>query len=95
MGRADNLQKAVHARLAKGLVIVFQHGLERLRGFPFRMLRCGALDLVEGEQQFEIRRLFAPQGAVVVEHGDAFGGFDEVLAALIGHCLDELDDVLF
>jgi hypothetical protein len=77
------------------LVIVFQHRLERLSGFPFRVLRRSALDFFEGEQQFEVHRLLAPQGAVVVEHGDAVLGFDEVLTALISHCLDEFDDVLF
>ncbi|MNX29593.1 hypothetical protein D3C86_597340 [compost metagenome] len=76
-------------------MIVFQYCLERLGCFPFRVLRRGALDLFEGEQKLEVHRLLAPQGAVIVEHGDAVFGFDEVLAALIGHGLDELDDVLF
>ncbi|MNP37740.1 hypothetical protein D3C76_1312020 [compost metagenome] len=95
MGRTEDFHHAVEAAGGQGLVIVFQHGLERLGGFPFRVLRGGALDLFQGEQQFEIHRLLAPQGAVVIEHGDAVLGFDEVLAALIGHRLDELDDVLF
>ncbi|MNO96976.1 hypothetical protein D3C76_886680 [compost metagenome] len=76
-------------------MIVFQHGLERLGGFPLRVLRCGALDLFQGEQKLEVHRLLAPQGAVVIEHGDTVLGFDEVLAALIGHRLHEFDDVLF
>ncbi|MNN31714.1 hypothetical protein D3C81_1454120 [compost metagenome] len=59
------------------------------------MLRRGAFDFFEGEQHFEVHRLLAPQGAVVIEHGNAVFGFDEVLAALIGHRLHELDDLLF
>ena len=77
------------------LVVVFQHGLERLGGLPFRVLRRVALDFVEGEQELEVHRLLAPKGLVVVEHRDAVFGFDEVLAALIGDGLDEFVDALF
>ena len=95
MGGADDLQQTLHARRGEGLVIIFQYRFERLGGFPFWVLCRGALDLVEGKQQFEVRRLFAPQRAVVVEHSDALGRFDEILAALVGYGLYELDDALF
>ncbi|MND60737.1 hypothetical protein D3C80_519740 [compost metagenome] len=95
VGRTEDLQQALHAGGGQCLVIVFQHGLERLGGFPFRVLRRGAFDFFQGEQQLEVHRLLAPQGAVVVEHGNAVLGFDEVLAVLIGDRLHELDDLLF
>ncbi|MNF69994.1 hypothetical protein D3C84_518930 [compost metagenome] len=92
VGGTENFHHAFKATGSQGLVIVFQHGLEGLGGFPFRVLRCGALDFLEGEQQLEVHRLLAPQGAVIVEHGNAVLGFDEVLAALICHGLNEFDD---
>jgi hypothetical protein len=95
VGCTEDFHHAFKATGGQGLVIVFQHGLEWLGGFPFRMLRRRTLDLFQGKQQFEVHRLLAPQGAVVIEHGDTVLGFDKVLAALIGYRLDELDDVLF
>ena len=46
----------------------------------------------EHEQRLEVRRLLAPQGAVVVEHGDALGGRHVVRTALLRHAIDELED---
>ncbi|MCY1244814.1 hypothetical protein D9M72_579130 [compost metagenome] len=95
MGRTEDLHHAFQAAGGQGLVVIFQHGLERLGGFPFRVLPRGSFDFFEGEQQFEVHRLLAPQGAVVIEHGNAVFGFDEVLAVLIGDRLHELDDLFF
>ncbi|BCQ61850.1 hypothetical protein PBOI14_36000 [Pseudomonas sp. Boi14] len=94
MGGADDLQQAVHAAGGQDLVITFEHGLERLAGLPLGVLGRQALDFVEGEQHLEIGRLLAPQGAVVVEHGNALGGFHVVRAALGGHRLDEGENAL-
>ncbi|MCY1382926.1 hypothetical protein D9M69_710000 [compost metagenome] len=56
------------------------------------MLRGEALDLVQGEQHLEVHGLLAPQGAVVVEHRDALGRGNVVLAALVRHGADEGED---
>ncbi|MNN72589.1 hypothetical protein D3C81_1886410 [compost metagenome] len=92
MGRADDLHQAVHAAGGQGLVVVLEDSLERLLGFPLRMLGRHALDFLQGEQHLEVHRLLTPQCAVVVEHGDAFSGFDIVPGAFGGHGLDKLDD---
>ena len=63
---------------------------QRGEGFlvlPFRMLGCERLDTVEREEDLEIHRLFGPQGAVVVEHGDAFSGWHEVGGACLRYLL--------
>ncbi len=59
---------------AKGLVVVFDHRFEWLRGFHSGADR--RYSIRRSEQQFEVRRLLAPQRAVVIEHGDAVGRFD-------------------
>ncbi|MNZ87660.1 hypothetical protein D3C78_1065240 [compost metagenome] len=92
VGRADDLHQAFHATLGQSLVVVLQHGLEGLLGFPFRVLGRHALDFLQGEQHLEVHRLLTPQRAVVVEHGDALSGLDVVPGAFGGHRLDKLDD---
>ena len=72
--------------------IAFEHGLERLLVLPFRVLRRQRLDAVEGERELEIHRLLGPQRAVVVEHGDAFGGRHEIRSGVLGDAPDEIDD---
>ena len=94
MGGGDYLQDAVHAAGGEGLAIAFEHRLERLLLLPLRMLRRQALHLVQGEEHLEVHRLLAPQGTVVIEHGDALGWRHEVLAALAGHGFDESHDRL-
>jgi hypothetical protein len=42
------------------------------------VFRGKRLDPIEGEKPLEIKRLLAPERAVVVEHGDAIGGRDKV-----------------
>ncbi len=45
---------------------------------PFRMLRRERLHAVEGKQQLKRHRLLGPEGAIVVEGGDAFGDRHEI-----------------
>jgi hypothetical protein len=49
------------------------------------MLRREFLDAIENEEDLSVHRVLDPQGAVVVEHGDAFCRFDVVFAALVCH----------
>ena len=64
---------------------------EWLLGLPLRVLRRKRLHAVEGKEELEIHRLFGPECAVVVEHGDALGGRDEIRSALLRHLRDEFD----
>ena len=95
MGRHENVQQALHAAFGQGLVVVFQHRLERLLVFPFRVLGGHAFDFVEGKQLLEITRLLAPQGAIVVEHGDTRFGLYKALTVWRGNRLDKFDDAFF
>jgi hypothetical protein len=67
-----------------------QEGLERLLVLPLRMLGRQRFDAVEAKDQLEIHRLLDPQRAVVVEGGDAVGGWDKLRSAFAGHIGREL-----
>ncbi|MCY1410248.1 hypothetical protein D9M71_256140 [compost metagenome] len=94
MGGHNDFHHAVHTAGGQGFLVAVEHRLERLLGFPLRVLRGQALDFIQGKQHLEVHRLFAPQGAVIVEHGNALGRCDVVLAALCGDGSDKLLDRL-
>jgi hypothetical protein len=48
--------------------------------------------VVEDEERLDVHRLLGPERAVVVEHGDALGHWDEGRVALARHLLDERHD---
>ncbi|MNN63895.1 hypothetical protein D3C81_1793060 [compost metagenome] len=58
------------------------------------MLGCGGAHLVRHEVNLEVKRLFTPQGTVVIKHGNALIRFDIGLGIGVGHRGDELDDRL-
>ncbi len=60
-----------------------------------RPLRGKCLHTVKRKIQLHRHRLFAPQGAVVVEGYDAFAERHEVRRAGFGDLLDKIDDGLF
>src|SRR5207249_7260608 len=65
---------------------------EWLLVFPFGMIGRECLHAVDCEGKLEIDWLLGPQGAVVVEGGDALGGWHEVGRALFRHAFDETHD---
>ena len=81
MGRHDDFEDRVVAAGECGFHIALEQRGEGFLVSPFGMLRCQSLDAVEREEELEIHRLLGPQGAVVVEDGNAFLGGDVVLAA--------------
>jgi hypothetical protein len=66
--------------------------LEWRGGAPFGMQRRQRLDPIECERELKIHRLLGPQGAVVVEHGDALPGREIVGAAFACDPSDEFND---
>ena len=92
MGRHDDLHDAFHSRGTDGFHVASQQRLERLFGFPLRVLRGEFLDALKGEQNLGIYGIFHPQGAVVVEGGDAFGRCNVVLAVLVRDGRNKLED---
>ena len=61
---------------------------------PLGVLRGQRLHAVEGERQLEVDGLFRPEGAVVVEYGDAVARGDVVGRSLPGHLGDKVGVVL-
>lgn len=78
MGGHGHFDKRMFAAGQRRFDIAFKGRGKRLLGLQFRMLRRQLPDPVEDEKGLEIHRLFAPETAVVVEHGDAPGHRDEV-----------------
>jgi hypothetical protein len=66
VGRHDDLGNGVLAGEGS-FEIAFEQRSEGFRVLPFGMLRRQRLDPVESEQQLEIKRLFRPERAVIVE----------------------------
>jgi hypothetical protein len=56
--------------------------------FPLRFVGQAALQFIQGEGQLERHRVLRPEGAVVVEDGDALGGGDEVGGFFVCHAAD-------
>ena len=92
MGRHDDLDQTMLARGEKRLHVVFEHSLEGLSRRPLRVIRSEGLDPVDGKEQLEVERLLGPQGAVVVEGGDALGLRHEVRICRIGDSGNEVED---
>jgi len=58
------------------------------------VLRREHLDAIKYEENLRIHRIFHPQGAVIVEGGDALGRFDVVPAVLIRDGSNKFQDRL-
>ncbi|MNJ34819.1 hypothetical protein D3C77_295440 [compost metagenome] len=94
VSRGNNFQQAIHTACSQGLVVTFKDRLERLLGFPLWVLRGQALDFIQGKLHLEVHWLLAPQGAVIVEHRDAFSHRHIILAAFYADGADKLLDGL-
>ncbi len=89
--RHDHLDQSVLARCGDGLDVVFENAFEGLLFFPFWVLWCDGSDTVHREEGLEVHGLLGPEGAVVVEDGDAFSGWHEAGRAGLGASGDEED----
>jgi hypothetical protein len=87
-----DLQQSVLAPRERAFQVAFEQRRERLLVLPFGVLGHESLHSVDREEKLEIHRLLGPQRAVVVEHGDALFGRNELLARLVRDCLHECDD---
>src|SRR5215204_7142972 len=82
------------AGLGKSLHVTFENRLEGLLVLPFRVLGCQRLHAIERKCKLDIHWLLQPQGAVIVEHRDAFGRWHEIRSALDRDPCDEVSDCL-
>ena len=92
VGCHHHLGQSVHARSHNPTHIAFEHGLERLLVTPFGVLRRQCLDTIEHEAGLDGHRLFDPQRAVIVEHGDPIDRPHEIGVANGRHARHEIED---
>ncbi len=95
MRRRDQLEDFFHADRVQIVRVALEHGLEWLGASPLRVLRGQFAYAIRQENDLEIRRLFGPQGAVVVERGHTVLRRHVVGTARLGHPLYELEDRSF
>ena len=88
----NDIEQALFPERHQCVLVVVEKRLERLFGFPLRMLRRHCLDAVEREGDLEIDRLFGPQRAVIVKGGDTLFDRREIRRAGRGHARDEVGD---
>ena len=89
VGDHQELHQTLHPGLPQGLHVPLDSGLEGLLVLPFRVLAGQCLDPLQDEGELGVHRLFHPQGAVVVEDGDALSGRDKGWSTRVGHVRDE------
>jgi hypothetical protein len=75
--------------------VAVQQRSKRLLGPPLGVLGRQRFDAIDDEEELEIHRLFGPQAAVVVEHGDPLGRRNEVGRTLARRPADEIEDHRF
>ena len=92
--RHHQFGEPVHADGHDAREVAVQNGLEGLETLPFGVLGRQSPDAVDHEMRLGGQRLFDPQRAVIVEHGDAVGRGDEIGVAHGGHAGDEIKDRL-
>ena len=83
------LEQALLARRRDRGQVAGERRLERLAPRPLRVRGRQLLHAVEREGELYVHRLLGPEGAVVVEDGDALGGGDEPGRTLLRHLADE------
>ena len=76
----------------EALHVAGEDGFERFGVVPLGVLEARRFYTVEGKEELEIERLLTPEGAVVVEDGDAIFGFDKIGGAVFGDLGDESGD---
>ena len=67
-----------------------RYGLERLAGFPFRVLGGEFLHAVEGEHRLGIKRMLDPERAILIEGRDAILRGDVARAGPVGRRAHEI-----
>src|SRR5581483_10957906 len=82
MRRGNHLEYPLLARRHAAGHVAGEDRLEGLARLPLRMLWSELLHTVEREGELEIDRLLGPEGAVVVEHSNAFRHRHELGAAV-------------
>ena len=85
----EEFHEPVVAAFERRFHIALEQRGERFLVLPLGMLRRERLHAVGHEVKLDRHRLFAPERAVVVIHGDAFGDGHEIGRAGLRHLLDE------
>jgi hypothetical protein len=92
MSGESQFEQRMFAESKKRIVVVFEHGLERLTLAHCRVLARQLLHAVKGEKELYLKRPLAPECPIVVERGDPPGRRHEFGGPLLGHTLDKVED---
>ena len=92
MSRHEEFHDRMFATRGRSLQVAFQQRSERFLLLPFRMLRRQSFHAIKGKEELYGNRLFTPEGAIVIEHGDAFCNRNEVRRIFRGHSIDKRND---
>jgi hypothetical protein len=95
VGRHDQFHKPLHTGVPQSFQVALQGRLVGLCPLPLRVLWRKGLHPIQDEGELHVHGLLGPEGAVVVEHGDAFGGRHVIRPALLRHLGDETENGLF
>lgn len=91
--RHYEVKQTLYTGCTKRLMVVFEHRLKRLGSAPLRVLRSQRFDAVKSEGELNIEGLLGPERPIVVEDGNPRCEWHVVGAVLVGHCLNEREDV--
>ena len=94
-GCGDDLEDALVAGCGDGFHVTFENAFEGLLRLPLGVLGGHLFDAVEGKLNLGVQGGLNPEGAVVIEGGDAVGDGNEVGSTLFRDSLDEGDDGFF
>jgi hypothetical protein len=92
VGGESQFEQRLFAKSEKHIVIVFEHGPERLSLAHCRVTYRQLLHAVKGEKELCLKRLLAPERPIVVKRGNAPGWRHELGASLLCHTRDKVED---
>src|SRR5580658_3337460 len=92
MGGESEFEQRLFAESKERIVVVFEHGLERLTLAHCRVLGRQLLDALKGEEELYLEGLLAPEGSIVVKRGNALGWRHEFGASRLCHPCDKVED---
>ena len=92
MRHGDNFQPVRFGELRDGLTVTRKHRFERVLLLPLGVLRRELAQATEREHGLCVQRVFRPEGAILIERGDAILGFDILGTGFFRRILDERND---
>ena len=92
VGEGSDLEQPLLAEFRDRRHVAFEIGLEGLALLEARIGVGERLQPVAAEEELHLQRLLAPQGAVIVEGGDALRRRHKIRSARRRHARNEIED---